>query len=339
MLKVGIAGFGFMGRMHYRCWDDLENADILAIADANPNIAEDAMKAVGNVEGASQSFDFDNIQIYQSLEEMLENEELDAVSITLPTFLHADATVTAFEAGVNVLCEKPMALSLEECNRMIDASRSAEKYLQIGHCIRFWPEYEKAKEIYESGKYGDLEAMTFQRLGSPPTWGADNWFEQVSKTGGMPLDLHIHDADYIAYLLGTPDSVCSAGAKNEAEQLIHISTQYRYNNHRLITAEGSWAMSDSFGFEMSFNMILEKATIVFDITRDPAFTVRPAGEDSFTPEVAEGDGYFRQVQHFARVIQGDRVKQVITPEESRDSIALIFAEEESEQTGKPVSLG
>lgn len=338
MLKVGIAGFGFMGRMHYRCWDDLDNAQIAAIADANPNIAEDAMKAVGNVEGASDTFDFENLNIYQSLDEMLANEDLDAVSITLPTFLHADATVTAFEAGVHVLCEKPMALSLDECDRMIAASRDAGKHLQIGHCIRFWPEYEKAKDIYESGEYGDLLAVTFQRLGSPPTWGADNWFEQESKTGGMPLDLHIHDADFIAYLFGLPESVCSTSAKKEDGQLVHISTRYDYDDHRLITAEGSWAMSDSFGFEMSFNMILEKASIVFDITREPAFKVCPEGEDCYTPEVPDGDGYFRQVEHFARVISGERVKQVTSPEESRDSIALIFAEEESEKTGTIVSL-
>ncbi len=338
MLKIGIVGFGFMGRMHYRCWQDLPDAQIVAIADSNPNIREDAQKEVGNVGGAEKSFDFENINMYRSLDDMLANEELDAVSNTLPTFLHADTSVSAMEAGVHVLCEKPMALNLEDCDRMIEASKQTGKYLQVGQCIRFWPEYEKAMDIYESGQYGDLLIATFQRLGSPPDWGADNWFESEEKTGGMPLDLHIHDADFIQYLFGKPKSVVSAGARDHSDRLVHISTQYDYESHRMITAEGSWAMSDSFGFEMSFNIMLEKATIVFDNTREPAFRVCPFQEECYTPEVPEGDGYSRQVEHFADIIADKRVKQVTTPEESRDSVALILAEEGSLRSGDRVFL-
>ena len=103
-------------------------------------------------------------------------------------------------------------------------------------------------------------------------------------------------------------------------------------------AEGGWLLKPSFGFEMSFLIVLEDATILFDSTRDPAFRVCPAEGEAFTPELAEGDGYTRQIGHFLRSLRGEDVEDIISLEGSRDSIKLIDAERRSAATGETVTL-
>jgi predicted dehydrogenase len=336
MLRVGIVGFGFMGRVHYRCWNDLEGGRVVAVCDANKNIVADTQKAVGNIEGAAETVDFDSFQLYSDFEKLLTDESPDAISLTLPTFMHTEFSRRALSAGVHVLCEKPMALNTADCEKMITDAESSGKVLQIGHCVRFWPEYVKAKEIVEGGKYGRVIAATFQRLGSAPGWAWNNWFADEQRSGGMVLDLHIHDTDYVQYLFGMPNAVTSFTAAGPTGGVAQIVTRYHYDNDQLITAEGGWAMMGSFGFEMSFNIMMETATLVYDCTRDPAFRLCPAEGDPFSPEVAEGDGYSREIAHFSRLISGANPPPVTTLRQSRDSIRIIEAEKESAQKGEKV---
>jgi len=338
MLRVGIAGLGFMGRIHYKYWKALEGAEVAAICDANPNIEEDVKRAVGNIGEAEEVIDFDSLQLYADFEKMLSDGKLDAISLTLPTYLHADYSIKALAAGVNVLCEKPMALNVQDCERMIGEAKRSGNVLQIGHCVRFWPEYAKAKEIVDSGEYGKIIAATFQRLGAPPTWSIDNWFLDEKRSGGMALDLHIHDTDYVQYLFGTPSAVCSFAAKGAGGALVHIVTQYLYDDDKVVTAEGGWAMMPAFGFEMSFNIVMEKATIVYDLTREPAFKVCLAEGEAITPEVEKEDGWFLQIAHFAKAIQGEKVKPITTLEESRDSVKIVAAEKESARKKEKVAI-
>jgi predicted dehydrogenase len=338
MLRIGIAGFGFMGRMHYRCWKAINGAEVAAICDTNPNIVEDTKRAVGNIEGAEGAVDFGGIELYTDFEQMLKSAKLDAVSITLPTYLHPDYSIKTLAAGVHVLCEKPMALNVKDCDRMIRAANRSGKVLQIGHCVRFWPEYAEAKKIVDSGKYGKVVAAMFQRLGSAPGWSIDNWFMDEKRSGGVALDLHIHDTDYVQYLFGVPRAVCSFGAKADTGELLHIVTQYLYDDDKVVTAEGGWAMMPKFGFEMSFNIALEKATIVYDLTRQPMFKVYPAEGEAFTPQVAEGDGYTRQTEYFVKIICGQKVEPVTTLQQSRDSVKIVEAEKKSAKNTRKVAI-
>ena len=121
--------------------------------------------------------------------------------------------------------------------------------------------------------------------------------------------------------------------------MIHIVTQYEYGDDLVVTAEGGWGMMPGFGFEMSFNLVMEKATIVYDLTRDPALRVCPAEGEVFTPEVLKDDGYVRQIDHFARAVQGEAVPEVITLAQSRDSVKIVAAERQSVDTHKKVTLG
>ena len=221
---------------------------------------------------------------------------------------------------------------------MIDQANCSKKVLQIGHCVRFWPEYAKAREIVDSGIYGEVIAATFQRLGSAPVWSIDNWFMNEKCSGGVALDLHIHDTDFVQYLFGIPRAVSSFGAKGPGGKLLHIVTQYLYEGDKVVTAEGSWAMMPSFSFEMSFNIAMEKATIVYDLTRQPAFKVCPANGRFFTPRTEKGDGWSLEIAHFAKAISGQKVKPVTTLDQSLNSVKIVEAEKESLRKGQKISI-
>lgn len=336
MLRIGIVGFGFMGRMHFRCWSHRKDSRIVAICDMNPAV-HNPQGHIGNIEGAAENADFKSIQFFADLDEMLRSADLDAISLTVPTYLHAEYAVKILSRGIHVLCEKPMALSVGDCDRMIEAAGRSGKRLQIGHCVRFWPQYAKAKEFVADGRYGEVVAATFQRLGSPPTWGHDNWFLDETRSGGVALDLHIHDTDFVQYLFGVPRAVSSQGVRKNGP-LLHIVTHYLYDDRKVVTAEGGWAMTPSFGFEMSFNLAFEKATVVYDLTREPVFRVCAANGQVCHPETADGDGYTRQISHFADAITGRPVEEIITLEQSRESVRIVQAEKESINKGRPIKI-
>src|SRR5210317_1213163 len=98
MLKVGIVGFGFMGQTHYKCWKKVEGAEVVAICDVNPNIEEDTKRAVGNIGDGQEEVDFAALEVYSDFDKMLAEAKLDAVSITLPTYLHPDNAIKALSA-------------------------------------------------------------------------------------------------------------------------------------------------------------------------------------------------------------------------------------------------
>ena len=338
MLKIGIVGFGFMGRMHYANWKNQKDATVVALCDADPNLIENTKKTVGNIEGNKADIDFSNLTVYSDLDKMLASEKLDALSITLPTHLHATFSRKALAAGLHVLCEKPMAFNQSQCQEMISAAQDSGKLLQIGHCVRFWPEYAHAKEIVARKTYGDVIAASFRRLASPPDWSQDNWLQDEKRSGGLALDLHIHDTDFIHYLFGLPQSVlCLASKNNNVTQ--HLMSHYDYEDKKLVTAEAGWAMTPSFGFEMSFNLVLEQATIVYDCTRDPVYKICPHQGDSFSPEVVCGDGYELEITHFTNAVLGTKQPEVITLQQSMDSVRIVEAEIQSICTNKIVQVG
>ena len=152
------------------------------------------------------------------------------------------------------------------------------------------------------------------------------------------MDLHIHDADFVQYLFGMPKAVYSRGAIGPSGDYDHIAAQYVYDDNLAVVAEGGWMMTPSFGFKMTFHIALDEATIVLDSTQDPAFKVCPAKGETFTPEVEAGDGYSLEIAHFLKAIAGEKVPEIITLEQSRDTIKLILAEKESAKTGKVVKI-
>jgi predicted dehydrogenase len=191
-----------------------------------------------------------------------------------------------------------------------------------------------ARDLILSGNYGRVISASFRRFSAAPNWSPDNWFADEQRSGGQPMDLHIHDADFIHYLFGLPRSVTSIADPAQS----YISTQFDYGDDKAVVAESTWRMTPSFGFEMSFVVVLERGVIVLDSTKSPSFRVCPADGPAFTPAVPAGDGYQREIEHFARAVSGEPVDAVVTPEQSRETIRLVLAEKQSAREHRSVAV-
>ncbi|HIJ67798.1 MAG TPA: Gfo/Idh/MocA family oxidoreductase [Planctomycetes bacterium] len=338
MIRAGVVGMGFIGQVHAKCYQETEGAQLVAVCDIDETKLKSAGRTEGNIEQPAGALDLTNVELYTDFDEMLDKAGLDAVSIALPTSMHAEYTIKALDAGLGVLCEKPLAPNISQCEQIINAAQTSGTTLQVGHCIRFWPEYAKTKEVIDSGEYGKVRAADFRRLGSAPAWSWNQWMMDAAQSGGALMDLHIHDSDYVQYAFGMPTTVYTRCTKGPSSKYDHIATHYLYDDDRVITAEGSWLMSPGFGFEMSFNIVLEEATIVFDNTRKTAFRICPADKDPFTPEILPGDGWSLEIAHFIKAVSGEKVPKITTPADSLDSVRLVLAERQSAETGKAVAI-
>lgn len=338
MVRVGIVGFGFMGRQHLNCYRTLKGVRVIAICDGDKSRLRNTRKITGNIGQEGKSLKLDNVALYTDFERMLAEEQLDAVSITLPTFMHRDFTVKALDAGVNVLCEKPMAMSVSQCEEMITAARGNNKVLQIGHCIRFWPEYVKAKEIIDSGRYGGVLTASFRRISPVPGWSWKNWLINAKQSGGAIMDMHIHDADYVQYLFGLPLAVRSQAVTGPSGGFDYVSTQYVYKDQKVVTAEGGFVKSPDFKFEMSFVISLEKATILYDCRCKPALQLYLTKGGCVTPKIELEDGYTREITHFIEKITGKKASKIISPIDSLNAVKIVLAEKQSAKTKREIAI-
>jgi predicted dehydrogenase len=336
-IRIGIVGFGVMGRQHLECYRRLPSVNVAAICDGDKARLRGGKVIKGNI--TDEVFlDLGDVALYTDFEKMLAKEQLDAVSITLPTFMHRDFTVKALEAGANVLCEKPMAMSVSQCEEMIAAQKKNKKILQIGHCIRFWPEYAKAKQLVDSGKYGRVLTASFRRISAVPGWSWKNWLIHAKQSGGAIFDLHIHDTDCIQYLFGLPEAVRSQGAIGPSGGFDYVTTQYVYKNNKVVSAEGGFVMSPGFKFEMSFIISLEKATIVYDCRHTPTLQVCLSGGGCVMPKIEPGDGYSREITHFVASITGKKTPSIISPLDSLNAVKIVLAEKQSAESKKEVAI-
>lgn len=337
--RVAVVGFGFMGRMHYGHWKKVKGAEVVALCDRDTSQFAAPVQG-GNLAGADTSTDFGSAVIYDDFDRMLAEAKPDVISLTLPTPLHVPLTLKALAAGVSVLCEKPMALNAADCAKMIAAAKKAPKgaKLMIAQCLRFWPCYVYLKKLVDSKKYGKVLAASFWRYSAPPGWGkGKSWFADESKSGGVALDLHIHDTDIVNFLFGMPKAVTSRAAYGKDGAMQYISTLYDVGG-AAVAAEGCWCMPPTMGFEAGFVVTFEKASVVLDGKREKPFCVFPAKGEAFTPKLAEGDGYEYEIRWFMDVLCGKKVACVTTPEQSRDSVKIVDAEKKSAKTGKTVKL-
>lgn len=323
-LRVAIAGFGFMGRTHLRAWQ-AAGAEIVAVCERERSRLH--APPGGNV-GAVAPVDLAGVEIFDDIESLLARARPDAISVTLPTDQHLDAAVKALAANVHTVCEKPMARTTAECDRLLDAAEKSQALLLPAHCIRFWPAYVEARDVLQSGRYGVARAAAFRRLSPMPAWSAEGWLAHEHRSGGLALDLHVHDADCVQWWFGRPAEVAANASKDAAGRMVHLSAIYELGGP-VVTAEASWAMPPSFGFEMSFTLVLERAVVEFNSRRAPSLTIHPADGPSFAPELAAEDGYTREMAHFARRIRGEAIEPVITPEEARDAVHLVELEREA----------
>ncbi len=324
MIRVAVVGYGFIGSVHVATLKKIPDARVVAVVDSNPEKFKSATK--GNLDVGAQGDELQGIELYTSLDEMLAKTDVDCVSICLPTNLHRLVTEQVMQAGKHVICEKPMALTLEDCDAMIEASQKYDRQLFIAQCIRFWPEYEALKKMVDSGEFGAPISFLFRRVGPSPFWaGAQSWFSDPNKSGGCVFDLHVHDTDYVQYLFGRPQAVYSQGFTGQSGGNEAVMTQYQYLSGPMCFAEGSWAYSS--GFRMTFTAIFENAQVEYDSAQSPSMILYRKGADgSEVVEVDDRDGYYHEMAYFIQCLRSGKKPEKVLPQSARQSIEIALAE-------------
>lgn len=336
MLNIGMVGIGGISSVHLNAYNDLtDRAKIVARCDKIPERANGTAEGLTINIGGPSDVKID-AKAYTDYRQLIADPEVQVVDITLPTDLHAEVAVAALEGGKHVISEKPMARTVEECDRMIAAARASGKVFMVAHCIRFWPQYEFLKNAVEKGTYGKVQSAHFSRLSEKPTWSSENWLMNPGRSGGAILDLHVHDTDYISYLFGMPQAVASRGREN-AEGIGYVFTDYQYNDGTKITAEGGWDYPAKFPFRMSFRVRFDNAVIEWDEPRAP-LTVYPYQGEPVVPEMSAEFGYVREIRYFLDCVARNEQPVIVKPQDARESVRLIYAEMESIRSGRPVAL-
>ncbi|MGN6125042.1 MAG: Gfo/Idh/MocA family protein, partial [Humibacter sp.] len=192
-LKVGVVGVGWAGQQHLKGFAALDDVQIVALAGMETErVAE--LKA-----------EYDIPVTFERWEQMLDEVDLDAVSIATPTALHAPIAIAALERGIHVLTEKPIAAGIDDAKAMVDASRSAHRVLQVVFNHRLRGDIAELGRIIASGELGRAyvaKAGWLRRAGVPTS----GWFARRELSGGGPLlDLGVHVIDYALHLLGEPE--------------------------------------------------------------------------------------------------------------------------------------
>ncbi len=193
--RVAVIGVGSMGKNHARVYNELPEAELAAVSDANPTVAQ----TIGTQFGTASFTDY---------RELLAQVKPEAVTIAVPTAMHEEVALAALEAGADVLVEKPIAATLEEGQRIIDRARELNRKLMVGHIVRFNPALQALKQKLQAGELGRIFQIFCRRAGPFPARIRDV---------GVVVDLAPHDVDIMRFLTGMdPERVYA-----ETEQRIH----------------------------------------------------------------------------------------------------------------------
>jgi predicted dehydrogenase len=204
-LRAGVIGLGWAGRQHLAAYDATPNVDLVALA----GMETDQLDVLGDQYGAQLRFN--------DWVDLLENADLDLVSIATPTALHGPIAVAALNAGIHVLSEKPMAENADVGRQMVQAAKDNDRVLEVSFNHRRRGDVQALKSIIDAGLLGKIyyaKAGWLRREGIP---GLGSWFTRAATAGGGPLmDIGVHMLDISLHLLGEP-AVRAATAATYAE--------------------------------------------------------------------------------------------------------------------------
>ncbi len=342
MLNVGIIGTGFMAAQHLKAYRQVSGVRIAALGNpSGRNLDGDFSTVAGNVGDAQPlRLDMTQVRAFRDITALLADPEIHLVDICTPTQTHLDLALAALQAGKHVLLEKPLARTSAEARRIADAAEESAPrgvFLMPAMCLRFWPEYDWVKQRIGSGEFGRVLDARFRRVASAPAWGRSHFLKGES-SGGALFDLHVHDVDFLRYCFGQPHAVTAAGYSRVSGAIDHVVALYHYGDGPVVSAEGSWAMAEGFGFNMAFTINFEGATVDYDLARGgDAFQVSTQGATSVI-RLEQPDGYVGELRHFLESIAAGRPPSVVTAADAAETIRLCEVEEQSIRTGQTVTL-
>lgn len=323
-MKVGIIGLGFMGVTHLNGWRQT-SAELIGYYSR----------------GVRSGYETENLTRYDDVDALI--ADADVVDICTPTHTHHEYVLKAAAAGKQIICEKPLARTIAQAREMIEACEAAGVMLLVGHVVRFFPEYALARETVERGEIGDVAVVRLTRASFKPG-SPDSWFHDDAQSGGMMLDLMIHDFDYARWVAG---DVVSVFAKHARRRFPEMDGDYsvailRHQNGALSNVEGGWAYPKPM-FRTALEIAGSSGLIEHPADSSTPLGVHLKSASSEDQDIAvplsplNEDPYISQIKHFYRVLANGETPRV-TAQDGLEALKIALAAIQSAATGKPVSL-
>ena len=331
MTRVGIIGAGAIAHVHLDGWRRLP-VDLAGYYDIDRSAAERASAQFGGA-------------VYDSQEALL--ADVDLVDVCTWGTEHAGPVLAAAAAGKAVICEKPLARRLSDAERMVTACEEAGVPLYVAHVVRFFPEFARAKAVLESGALGKAGVVRTVRAGSFPRPGGEfsaGYYGDFAQSGGVVMDVGIHDIDYVRWCCGEVERVFARGTTfAEAPRNDHALIVLRFESGAIGHIQCSWA-NPAGTFRTRLEIAGDGGIVEWDSLDTPSLVVqRRTTDDSgversaHNPLAAEQQPYYAELAHFLSCFERG-VKPQVTAHDALMAVKIALAAIESMRSGRPITL-
>lgn len=326
-LRVGVVGTGFMGETHVAAW-----------------AAEGIHAVVHDIDAgrAAALADRHGARVAESLDELF--GAVDVVDICTPTHLHAEVAIAAARAGRHVICEKPMARTLADAEAMLAAARDAGVRLFVAHVVRFFPEYVAAQAAVLDGAIGEPAVLRLTRASFRPRQPAGHWFFDHAKSGGIVLDLMVHDLDYARWIAGDVVAVhCRSASVAQPEAGVdHAVAILTHRSGAISHVSASWGYAPptfrtALEIAGSHGLIEQDSTATAPVTPSLLADAAGGGLTAMADTGLVGDPFRLELAEFARAIR-DGTEARIGAADGLEALRIALAADESARTGAVVRL-
>lgn len=310
ILSVGVVGSGSMAQQHLTAWRQLG---------VRTGLYSTGRNAAGLADGAGAI-------LHAELASLIDSS--DVVDICTPSTSHLAVATAAAAAGKPVICEKPLARSHSHAAELIEVCRQAAVPMLVGHVVRYFPRYAAAKEAVTAGRIGRPTELRLSRAVAMPT---RSWYADESLSGGVLLDLMIHDIDYARWIAGeviSVDARVTAGEHGDATG--YATLQHRDGAVSRLT--GLWGVAGQ-PFSTGFQLTGAAGAVRSDDFAADALVPLPVG-DGYDADLQP---YIAQLAEFAAVINGTATARV-TAQDALAALDIALAAIESSRSGRPVAL-
>jgi predicted dehydrogenase len=320
-MRVAVAGLGFMGSMHLEAFQHVPDAEVVAVVSRDPiKLSGNLTGIQGNLGTAGRQMDFSQMRKYHSVERAIEDPDVDALDICLPSDEHFAVAQAALRAGKHVLVEKPMALTGDQADELVAEAQKAGRILMAGQVLRFIPAYRELASIVRDARLGKVRGALFRRRCAAPGWS--KWLNDPKRSGGAVLDLLIHDIDFCLQLFGKPSLVSAVGYQDFSRGVDWLEARLTYEETGPIVITGGWHHPKSYPFSMEFTVISDAGTLEFNSAGTPLTLYDAAGSAETVSLSNEGDPFVEELRYFTECVKGESQTVFCPPAESAMAVRI-----------------